>query len=169
MNRAKLANSPVATASSDGVIKSALISSFQKPVVWAPLLAFFLVLVDLRVPAELESMFKLIGTTTSGVALFASGLVSAAFKIKVDLEIIGNVVAKMILQPLCVAVIILIVGVSGPLAHEAILICAIPTAVFPSLLAPRYDVYVSECASTLILTTIVMIVTFPLALMLLGG
>lgn len=168
-HRAKLANTPGASPGDDGIIKSALISSFQKPVVWAPLLAFFLVAVDLRVPVELESMFRLIGATTSGVALFASGLVSAAFKLKVDLEIIGNVVAKMVLQPLCVAAIILIIGVSGPLAHEAILICAIPTAVFSSLLAPRYDVYVSECASTLILTTIVMVVTFPLALMLLGG
>ncbi len=168
-HRAKAASEPAAPAGDDGVIKSALISSFQKPVVWAPLLAFFLVIVDLRVPVEMESMLKLIGTTTSGVALFASGLVSAAFKIKVDLEIIGNVIAKMVLQPLCVAAMILIIGVSVPLAHEAILICALPTAVFPSLLAPRYDVYVSECASTLILTTIAMIVTIPLALMLLGG
>lgn len=168
-HRAKLAGAPAAPAGDHGVVKSALISSFQKPVVWAPLLAFFLVLVDVRVPAEMESMLKLIGATTSGVALFASGLVSAAFKIKIDLEVIGNVIAKMVLQPLCVAAIVLIVGVSGPLSHEAILICALPTAVFPSLLAPRYDVYVSECASTLILTTIVMIATFPLALMLLGG
>lgn len=168
-HRAKLADTSAAPAGNDGVIKSALMSSFQKPVVWAPLLAFLLVIVDLRVPAEFESMLKLIGATTSGVALFASGLVSAAFKIKIDLEVIGNVTAKMVLQPLCVAAMVSIVGVSGPLAHEAILICALPTAVFPSLLAPRYDVYVSECASTLILTTIVMIATFPLALMLLGG
>ncbi len=168
-HRAKLAGTSAAPPGDDGVIKSALMSSFQKPVVWAPILAFLLVLVDLRVPVELESMFKLIGATTSGVALFASGLVSAAFKIKIDLEIVGNVVAKMILQPLCTAAIVLIVGVSAPLSHEAILICAIPTAVFPSLLAPRYDVYVSECASTLILTTLVMVATFPLALMLLGG
>jgi malonate transporter and related proteins len=168
-HRAKAANVPSGPAGGDDVIKSALISSLKKPVVWAPILAFLLVISDLRVPAELESMFKLIGATTSGVALFASGLVSAAFKLKVDLEIVGNVVAKMVLQPLCVAAIVLIVGVTGPLAHEAILICAIPTAVFPSLLAPRYDVYVSECASTLILTTIVMVATFPLALMLLGG
>jgi predicted permease len=67
------------------------------------------------------------------------------------------------------AAIVFVLGVSGQLSHEAILICAIPTAVFPSLLAPRYDVYVSECASTLILTTLVMVVTFPLALMLIGG
>jgi len=168
-HRAKLAEASTAPVKDDDVVKSALISSFKKPVVWAPLLAFFLVLVDLRVPVELESMLKLIGATTSGVALFASGLVSAAFKLKIDLEIIGNVIAKMVLQPLCMVAIVFMIGVSGPLAHEAILICAIPTAVFPSLLAPRYDVYVSECASTLILTTLVMVVTFPLALMLLGG
>ena len=168
-HRAKRAVASAASGKDDDVIKPALVSSFKKPVVWAPLLAFLLVLVDLRVPAELETMLKLIGATTSGVALFASGLVSAAFKVKINLEILGNVFAKMILQPLCIAGIVFIMGVSGPLSREAILICAIPTAVFPSLLAPRYDVYVSECASTLILTTLVMIVTFPLALMLVGG
>jgi predicted permease len=61
------------------------------------------------------------------------------------------------------------VGTSPTLAREAILIGAIPTAVFASLLAPRYDVYVSECASTLIFTTLTMIVTFPLVMMLIGG
>ncbi|MBL8906501.1 MAG: AEC family transporter [Rhizobiales bacterium] len=167
-SRAKLAGASAAPVKDDHVIRSALISSFRKPVVWAPLLAFLLVLVDLRVPAEMESMLRLIGATTSGVALFASGLVSAAFKLKIDLEIIGNVIAKMVIQPLCMVAIVFLIGVSAPLSHEAILICAIPTAVFPSLLAPRYDVYVSECASTLILTTIVMVVTFPLALMLVG-
>jgi predicted permease len=159
----------VATGSDSAVIRSALIGSLKKPVVWAPLLAFFLVAVDLRVPLELETMLKLIGATTSGVALFASGLVSAAFKVKVDREILGNVAAKMILQPLCIAAIVYAVGTSPTLAREAILIGAIPTAVFPSLLAPRYDVYVSECASTLIFTTLTMIVTFPLVMMLIGG
>ncbi|MFO0992367.1 MAG: AEC family transporter [Hyphomicrobiales bacterium] len=153
----------------EGVVKAALASSFKKPLVWAPLIAFLLVIVDLRVPHEIETMFKLIGATTSGVALFASGLVCAAFNIKINLEILGNVFAKMVLQPLCMAAIIFAMGVSGTLAQEAILICAIQTAVFPALLAPRYDVYVSECASTLIITTLVMVATFPLAIMLLGG
>jgi len=158
-----------ATGSASAVIRAALLGSLKKPVVWAPLLAFFLVAIDLRVPVELETMLKLIGATTSGVALFASGLVAAAFKVKVDLEIIGNVAAKMILQPLAIAAIIYAIGIGPPLAREAILIAAIPTAVFPSLLAPRYDVYVSECASTLIFTTLTMIVTFPLVMMLIGG
>jgi malonate transporter len=151
------------------VIPAALLGSLKKPVVWAPLLAFFLVAIDLRVPLELETMLKLIGATTSGVALFASGLVGAAFKVKLNFEILGNVAAKMILQPLCIAALVFAVGTSAPLAREAILIGAIPTAVFPSLLAPRYDVYVSECASTLIFTTLTMIITFPLVMMLIGG
>ena len=45
-----------------------------------------------------------------------------------------------------------------PLAREAILMCAIPTSAFATLLAPRYGVYETEAASTLVLTTIAMIV-----------
>jgi predicted permease len=158
-----------AAGGSSSVVQAALVGSLKKPVVWAPLVAFLLVAIDLRVPVEVETMLKLIGATTSGIALFASGLVAAAFKVKVDLEIAGNVAAKMILQPLCVAAIVFVVGMEFQLSREAILIAAIPTAVFPSLLAPRYDVYVSECASTLIFTTLTMIVTFPLVMMLVGG
>jgi len=163
------ASNQAAGQSSREIIRAALLSSIQKPVVWAPLLAFALVLANLRIPAEFESMLKLIGATTSGVALFASGLVSTAFKVRVDLEIIGNVVAKVILQPLCMAAIVFVLAVSQPLAREAVLMCAIPTAVFPVLLAPRYDVYVRECASTFILTALAMIVTLPIAIMLLGA
>ncbi len=111
----------------------------------------------------------MIGQTTSGVALFASGLVLAAYQLKVNLEVIGNVIAKMIAQPAFVAVLVTLLAVRSPLGREAILICTLPTAVFPTLIAPRYGVYVSECASTLILTTLVMIAVLPLAIYLTAG
>ena len=36
--------------------------------------------------------------------------------------------------------------------------CAIPTSAFAMLLAPRYGIYETEAASTLVLTTMAMIV-----------
>jgi auxin efflux carrier (AEC) len=158
-----------AERSSTQVAVAALLSSFKKPLVWVPLLAILLVVLNLRIPVVIEDMVKLIGSTTSGVALFASGLVIVAYEVKVNWEIIGNVIAKVILQPAFVAAIVLLFAVADPLGREAILICAIPTAVFPTLLAPRYGVYVSECASTLILTTIAMIAVLPLAILLTRG
>jgi hypothetical protein len=160
---------PEASLSSTRIVGVALIGSLKKPVVWVPLLAFALVLAGIRVPDEIDAMVKLIGQTTSGVALFASGLVLAAYQLKVNREVIGNVVAKMIAQPICIAILVSLLAVESPLGREAILIGALPTAVFPTLLAPRYGVYVSECASTLILTTLAMVVVLPLAIVLTGG
>ena len=151
------------------LVSNALVTSFKRPMVWGPLLAAVLVLLDIRVPQEIDAMLTLIGSATSGASLFVAGLVIAAYQIKWNREVIANVVGKMIAQPAFVALLVIVLGVREPLAREAILICAIPTAVFAPLLAPRYKAYESEAASTLVLTTLTMVVTFPLAILLTGG
>ena len=83
-------------------------------------------------------------------------------------EIFGNVAVKMIAQPLVMAGLVVVLAVAPPLSREAILMCAIPTSAFSTLLAPRYGVYEDEAASTLVLTTIAMIVVMPLAIALTG-
>ena len=55
------------------------------------------------------------------------------------------------------------------MARELILICAIPCAVFPVLLAPRYGIYETEAASTLVLTSFAMVAIMPIAIMLTGA
>lgn len=114
-------------------------------------------------------MLLLIGSTTSGVALFAAGLVTAANRIHMSAEVVGNVIVKMIAQPAVAALLVLMLAVPSPLSREAILMCAIPTSAFSTLLAPRYGVYESESASTLVMTTLAMVVTMPIAIMLTGG
>jgi predicted permease len=151
-----------------GDVWAALGSSLVKPMVWSPLCAVALVLLGIPVPKEFDDMLALIGSTTSGVALFAAGLIIAAYRIRVNMEIVGNVIAKMVAQPLFMAVLVLVFSVSQPLAREAILMGAIPTSAFATLLAPRYGVYETECASTLVLTAIAMIVVLPVTIMLTG-
>ena len=46
---------------------------------------------------------------------------------------------------------------------------AMPSAVFSTMLAPKYSVYESEAATTLLLTTVAMLVTFPIAIVLTGA
>ncbi len=83
-----------------GDIRDGLVSSIVKPMVWAPLLAVAIVLLGVTVPKEIDDMLLLIGSTTSGVALFAAGLVTAAHRIHFSREVAGNVIVKMIAQPL---------------------------------------------------------------------
>ena len=132
--------------------------------VWAPLIGLVLVLVGVHVPQVFDNMLTLIGSTTSGVSIFLAGLIIAAYKIKLNGEVIGNALVKMIAQPLLMALLVTVLGVANPLAREGILVCAIPTAVFAPLLAPRYRLYEVESSSTLVATALLIIVTLPIAI-----
>jgi hypothetical protein len=149
-----------------GVIKlvaKSLLGSLRQPVVLI-LLGTILLLLALPVPKEIESMLNLIGSATSGVAVFVAGLIIAAYHVKMTVEIAGNTLVKMIVQPAVMALLVIAFGISKPLGSEAILICALPTAVVPVMLALRYKVYEAEAASTLLLTTIAMIVVVPIVI-----
>jgi malonate transporter len=150
------------------IVAVALMRSLKKPVVWVPLASFGLILLDIHVPNEIIAMAKLIGQTTSGVALFASGLVLAAYRLTVTAEVIGNVVAKMVMQPIGVALLAFAFALPQSSAHQSILMFALPTAAFAALLAPQYGRYQSESASTLILTTLAMIGLVPLIIVIMG-
>ncbi len=151
------------------LIRKGLIASCKKPLVWAPLSGAILSLLNVPTPTEVDNMLGLIGSATGGLSLFLAGLIIANYRVKLNGEIIGNVVLKMVGQPVLVALLVSAVAVAEPMGNEAILICAIPTAVLGPLLAPRYQVYESESASTLVLTTLAMIVTLPLTIFLTGG
>jgi malonate transporter and related proteins len=151
------------------MITQSLADTFKKPMVWAPLLALGLVLVGVHVPQLLDNMLMLIGSTTSGASIFLAGLIIAAYKIKLSAEIIMNALIKMVAQPLLMAVLVMTLGISNPLRSEGIVVCAIPTAVFAPLLAPRYRIYEVESSSTLVTAAVLMIVTLPLTILLACG
>jgi malonate transporter and related proteins len=151
------------------LILQSLANTFTQPMVWAPLIGVALVLVGLHLPQVFDNMLTLIGSTTSGASIFLAGLIIAAYEIKLNGEVIGNALVKMIAQPLLMAVLVTALGVANPLAREGILVCAIPTAVLATLLAPRYRLYEIESSSTLVATALLMIVTLPIVIFLTGG
>jgi malonate transporter and related proteins len=151
------------------LIRKGLVASCKKPLVWAPLSGAILALLNVPTPTAVDNMLGLIGSATGGLSLFLAGLIIANYQVKLSGEIFGNVLLKMVGQPVLVAALVSAVAVAEPMGNEAILICAIPTAVLGPLLAPRYQVYEAESASTLVLTTLAMIVTLPLAIFLTGG
>ncbi len=146
------------------LILQSLANTLKQPMVWAPLIGVAIVLVGVHVPQVFDNMLTLIGSTTSGVSIFLAGLIIAAYKIKLNGEVIGNALVKMIAQPLLMALLVTALGVANPLAREGILVCAIPTAVFAPLLAPRYRLYEVESSSTLVATALLIIVTLPIAI-----
>jgi malonate transporter and related proteins len=102
------------------------------------------------------------------VGIFVAGLTLAAYRIKFNRIIIFNVLFKSLVQPTLMIGVLFILGVKGIFASEAIILCVLPSAVLPVLLAIRYQLYESEASSTLILTSIAIIVTVPLFVSLIG-
>ena len=146
------------------LIVQSLANTLKKPMVWAPLIGVALVLAGARVPPLIDNMLMLIGSSTSGASIFLAGLIIAAYEIRLNGEVIANALVKMVAQPLLMVLLVAALKVGSPLAGEGIVICAIPTAVFAPLLAPRYRIYEVESSSTLVATALLMIVTLPIAI-----
>jgi malonate transporter len=150
------------------LVGPALANAVKTPFVWAPLLAVALVLVGVRVPHLVDSALSLIGQATGGVALFVAGLMIAAHKVIVNLEVVVNTVLKMLVQPAIFFLLALAFGVKPPFLYEGLLLTALPSGPMGILLATRNKMYESDASSALAVTSIAMLITLPIVLYLIG-
>lgn len=143
------------------VVAPAFIDAARSPLVWAPILAAVLVLSGVILPTEIVNILNLLGSITSGLAMFAAGLVLAAYPLRLNFEIGLNTFLKMLAQPLFMLGIMALLGITGQRAQEGVILCALPTPVLSTILASQYDTYQSEASSTLVLTSLVLLVMLP--------
>ena len=136
-----------------------LLETFKEPMVWAPLLAFALVLCDLKIPPILGHGLSLLSHASAGVALFASGIMLAAYKIKIDWIVSLLALLKNVLQPALVLGGLLWLGYGGPVVAKAVLTTAIPTMPIVIVLAVQYQVAEVQASSTLFLSVVGSIIT----------
>jgi len=134
-------------------------NTLAEPVVWAPVLAFLMLLVDLHVPADIRSSMQLLGSATGGVALFASGVILFSYHVVLNKTVLINVLAKNIVVPLIVLVVAVLFGVRGDAETISVITMAIPSASVCVILAVQYRAAEQEMASTLFLSTVLSIVT----------
>jgi malonate transporter len=131
-----------------------LLETVKEPIVWAPLLAFVLVLCNVRIPSIVDHGLSLFGQATSGVALFASGIMLAAYKIRIDWTALSLALLKNIVQPALVLVSLLSLGYGAPIVPEAVLTTAIPVMPIVIVLAVQYHVSEARASSALFLSVI---------------
>jgi malonate transporter len=136
-----------------------LAETLKQPMVWAPVLAFVVVLSGLHIPQLVVHSLSLLGNASGGVALFASGIVLASGKIKANSHVLALVFLKNILQPALVLGGLRWVGYGEPTVSEAVLATAIPTMPIVIMLALQYRVAQEEAASAVFLSVIGSVVT----------
>lgn len=145
-----------------------IIKVLKKPLVFAPILGTIYSLCGLHLPEIAKDSLGLIGSTTSGVSLFALGLIMSSFTIKFSRLVVINLCLKNILHPLIMLALVIVFGVKGIFAKEAILLCAMPTATMTTMFALKYDTLTVESTSSAILGTILSLLTLTVFMVGLG-
>jgi predicted permease len=145
-----------------------ILDAVEKPLVWAPLAGVVLAVAHIHVPNVAQKSLSLIGEATSGVALFAMGLLLSGQRLHIGAAAALNVVLKNLAQPAAMWLLALMFGVTGAFRREMILLSALPTASITAMFAVDYNVYTEESDATIVLSTILSIVTLGIVIALTG-
>jgi malonate transporter len=141
------------------VIWHSVLGAIKQPLVWAPLAGVIIALTHIPFPTVANKSFTLIGEATSGVALFAMGLLLSGQKLHIGIAAASNVVFKILVQPAVMWGLAIVLGVTGVQSREMILLGALPTASMTAMFAVQYNVYQDESEATILVSTVLSIVT----------
>jgi hypothetical protein len=136
-----------------------LAETLKEPIVWAPVLAFIIVLGGFRIPQLIVHSLLLLGHASGGVALFACGIVLASGKIKVNRYVLIFVFLKNIVEPALVLGGLRWIGYGNPIVSEAVLTTAIPAMPIVIMFAVQYRIVQAEAASAVFLSVMASVVT----------
>jgi predicted permease len=145
-----------------------LLRVFKKPLVLAPLAGGIVSSLTLPVPVLALNSLKLIGETTSGVSLFTLGLILSQDELRISKPILYNVFSKNLVHPLIMWGVVVAFGITGDVAKEAILLCALPPAIMTTMFAAKYNVLKLESSSSTVLGTVVASFSMPTIMRALG-
>jgi predicted permease len=142
-----------------GPLLERLKTTAREPIVWAPILAFVLVVAGVRLPNAAHASLMLLGQATGGVALFASGAILYSLKVSLSGVIWINVAAKNLVLPAVVWGLMLLTGAGAQSISVVVVTLAIPTASIPVILAIQFRKAAREMASTLFVSTVTSLIT----------
>lgn len=149
--------------------RSSISQAVRRPLMWAPALGILCSLLQLKMPPMLAETFSLMGKATPGVSLLCLGLIMSSVALKLSREVWGNLGLKLLLQPALMIGAICLFGAKGIYAQQMILLAALPSATIPAMFANEAGAYQSEAATTILVSTVLSIITFPFAIYLVDG
>lgn len=147
---------------------SIILSSLAEPVVWAPVLALVVVFIGLQVPAPLVKSLQLLGAATSGVSLFASGVILQAQKPTFSKAIGISTFCRLVAVPGLALLLLPLVGLKGGALRESVVALSMPCAVMLVILSVRYHVAERESASVMLYSYVFSALTMAAAIAITG-
>jgi len=147
-----------------------VVTTLKEPLVWLPLLGFIVVLIDIRLPPLVGKSLGLLGDSTGGIALFASGIIIYSQRLTLNIPVGVSTLSRNILIPAAVwGLVALFPLLPAEQAKEAVITLAIPSVVVGVILSVQYRVVEREIASTIFWSTILSLPTMGLFIWLLGA
>src|ERR1700726_3273482 len=122
--------------SQPSAVLTGLNAGLKSPLLWAPILGIAVVLVSIHLPAVVAACFELIGSATSGVAVFAVGLVLAAHPVRFSPAVLVGTLARVTVQSAVLFALLYLLQVVSPFAREALVCCSFPWQPWSCYLQP---------------------------------
>ena len=141
------------------VLASMLFKTVKQPMVWAPVIAFAIVLGGIRIPSLLVHSLTLLGQAAGGVALFASGIILASKRLAISRAVVTLVALKNIVPPALVFVALRLLAYHNPIVSQAVLTTAIPMMPIVIMFAMEYRVAQAEAAAEVFLSSVSSVIT----------
>jgi predicted permease len=133
--------------------------SLLQPVVLAPLCGIVLVMANIRIPGALTHGLSLMGVSSAGLSLFASGVILQAQKPKLTWAVSALAVIRTALIPALVLIFLVKFGQPRAIQQQAVLALGLPAGTMQVMFAVKYHVNEQENASLLLFTNVASLVT----------
>jgi malonate transporter and related proteins len=143
--------------------------SVKKPIVWGPLLGVVLSAFGMKMPDLLLASIKPLGLSATAAALFLTGVILSARKLKINTMVISSTITKLLIQPAIAWGIVLVFGLHGTVAVTAILMIALSAGFFGVVFGNRFGVQSPDAEAVLLLSSLLSILSLPLFISLTAG
>jgi malonate transporter and related proteins len=147
---------------------SSILEAVRRPLMWAPAIGILCSALAIKLPPVLADSLNLLGKATPGVSLLCLGLIMASVQLKLSREVWGNMALKLFVQPALMIGATVLLSVSGIYAQQMILLCALPSATISGMFANEAGAYRDEAATSILVSTVLSVLTFPLAIYLIN-
>jgi|ERR1051325_1916236 predicted permease len=145
-------------------IVTGLKGGLKSPLLWGPVLGVIVVLARVHLPSVVANSLGLVGSATSGVAVFSVGLLLAAYPVRLSLGVFAGSLARVVLQSAVLSVLLHALSVQSPFSRGALVCCSFPVGPTIALFADRYGSARAETAAMLLLSTPGLAVAVPVIL-----
>ena len=143
--------------------------SVKKPIVLGPLVGVVLSAIGIKMPDLVLAAIKPLGLAATAAALFLTGVILSARKLKLNAVVGVGTVAKLLIQPFIAWGIVAALGLSGPVAITAILMIALSAGFFGVVFGNRFGVQSPDAEAVLLLSSVLCILSLPLFITLTSG